>query len=151
LSEVSAARSPDQGKLDADARPYYQEHSGGALKGTAAKYGLHLLRLDSKSRVFERVRWPDDQPDAWHLPHDVDEDYCRQIVSEAHVRLASGHTKWVPRSKENHYLDCDVMQAAAAHLLNVVRIGEGARNAPSVAAPPGALHCNGVSASTMMK
>jgi phage terminase large subunit GpA-like protein len=56
------------------------------LKGTAAKYGLHLLRLDSdyfKSRVFERVRWPDEQPGAWHLPHDVDEDYCRQIVSDS--------------------------------------------------------------------
>ena len=36
------------------------------------------------------------------------------------------------RSKENHYLDCEAMQAAAAHLLNVVRIREGARSAPSV-------------------
>jgi phage terminase large subunit GpA-like protein len=104
-------------------------------KGTASKYGLNLLRLDSdffKSWVFERVRWPDDQPGAWHLPHDVDEDYCRQIVSEAHVRLASGRTKWVRRSKENHYLDCEAMQAAASHLLNVVRIREGVRNAPWV-------------------
>jgi hypothetical protein len=96
-----------------------------------------LLRLESdKSRVFERVRWPDDQPVAWHLPRDV-EDYCRQIVSEDRVRLASGRVRWVRRSKENHYLDCEAMQAAASHLLNVGRIREGARNAPAPPVAPG--------------
>jgi hypothetical protein len=47
------------------------------LKGTAAKYGLHFAAARLRQvEVFERVRWPDDQPGAWHLPHDVDEDYC---------------------------------------------------------------------------
>jgi phage terminase large subunit GpA-like protein len=94
-------------------------------KGAALKTGLTLLRLDSdyfKSRVFERIRWPSDQPGAWHLPHDASEDFCRQIVSEARVRLASGRVKWVRRSKENHYLDCEAMQCAAAHLINAGRI-----------------------------
>jgi hypothetical protein len=55
-----------------------------------------------------------------------------QIVSEAHVRLASGRVSGVRRLKENHYLDCEAMQAVASHLLNVLRIGEGVRNAPWV-------------------
>jgi phage terminase large subunit GpA-like protein len=95
-------------------------------QGTAAKTGLKLLRLDTdffKSWLFERIRRPQGQPGAWYLPHDVSEDYCRQVVSEARVRLASGRIKWVRRSRENHFLDCESMNAAGAHLLNVARIG----------------------------
>ena len=108
-------------------------------KGKAARVsGSNCYELDTdyfKSWVFERVRWPDSEPGAWHLPHDVDDDYCRQIVSEARVRLASGRIRWVRRSKENHFLDCEAMQAAASHLLNVGRIREGAHN-PMPMAPP---------------
>jgi phage terminase large subunit GpA-like protein len=98
-------------------------------KGVAKKAGLKLLRLDTdffKSWVFERIRRPQGQPGAWYLPHDVTEDYCRQVVSEARVRLASGRVKWVKRSRQNHYLDCESMNAAGAHLLNVARIQRGA-------------------------
>jgi phage terminase large subunit GpA-like protein len=105
-------------------------------QGTAAKAGLKLLRLDTdyfKSWLFERIRRPQGQPGAWYLPHDASEDYCRQVVSEARVRLASGRIKWVRRSRENHYLDCESMNAAGAHLLNVARIGAGA---PRPSSPP---------------
>jgi phage terminase large subunit GpA-like protein len=93
--------------------------------GSASKTGLKLLRLDTdffKSWLFERIRRPQGQPGAWYLPHDVSEDYCRQVVSEARVRLASGRVKWVRRSRENHYLDCESMNAAGAHLLNLARV-----------------------------
>jgi phage terminase large subunit GpA-like protein len=102
--------------------------------------GLKLLRLDTdffKSWLFERVRRPQGQPGAWYLPHDVTEDYCRQVVSEARLRLASGRVKWVRRSRQNHFLDCESMNAAGAHLLNVARIGAGARR-PAAPAPPAA-------------
>jgi phage terminase large subunit GpA-like protein len=109
-------------------------------KGKIAKYGLNLLRLDTdhwKSWVHERVRWPVDQPGAWYLPHDVTDDYCAQIVSEARIRLPSGRVQWVQRSKENHYLDCEAMQAAASHLLNAQRISsEGRASPPRPPAPP---------------
>ena len=107
-------------------------------QGTAAKAGLKLLRLDTdffKSWLFERIRRPQGQPGAWYLPHDASEDYCRQVVSEARVRLASGRIKWVRRSRENHYLDCESMNAAGAHLLNVARISAGAPR-PSPPPPP---------------
>jgi len=102
-------------------------------RGKTAKVGLELLRLDTdyfKSWVFERVRWPNDEPGAWHLPHDISDDYCRQIVSESRMRLASGRVRWVQRSKENHALDLESMQAAAAHLINAVRIRSHAKPAP---------------------
>jgi phage terminase large subunit GpA-like protein len=110
------------------------------MKGTAAKRGLELLRLDTdyfKARLFERIRWPNDQPGSWYLPRDISEDYARQVVSEACVRLASGRARWVRRSRVNHYLDCEAMQMAAAHFINAQRIPiEGAPPASPPAAPP---------------
>jgi phage terminase large subunit GpA-like protein len=110
------------------------------MKGTAAKRGLELLRLDTdyfKARLFERIRWPNDQPGSWYLPRDISEDYARQVVSEACMRLASGRVRWVRRSRVNHYLDCEAMQMAAAHFINAQRIPiEGAPPASPTAAPP---------------
>jgi phage terminase large subunit GpA-like protein len=102
-------------------------------KAKAAKYGLSVLRLDTdhwKSWLFERIRWPVNQPGAWYLPHDITDDYLKQIVSEARIRLPSGRHQWVQRAKENHYLDCEAMQAAASHLINAARIGDNVRHTP---------------------
>jgi hypothetical protein len=42
----SAPRSSDQGKLDADARPYHQEHAGGDIEGYVwSSLAAALLRL----------------------------------------------------------------------------------------------------------
>jgi phage terminase large subunit GpA-like protein len=98
--------------------------------GKAARYGLDLVRLDSdffKSWVHERVRWPDDQPGGWHLPADVTEAYCRQIVSEGRIKKPSGGYMWVQRSRENHFLDCEAMAYAAAYMLGVHRISDRAQ------------------------
>ncbi len=105
-------------------------------KGEGAKYGLMLYRLDTsvfKSEVHERIRRPDDQPGAWYLPEMSDsecEDYCRQIVSEVRVNLPSGRTQWTQISKDNHYLDCEAMQAAAAYSLNAERWSPRENTAP---------------------
>jgi phage terminase large subunit GpA-like protein len=108
-------------------------------RGAPAKTGLKLLRLDTdffKSWLFERIRRPQGQPGAWHLPHDISEDFCRQVVSEARVRLASGRVKWVRRSRHNHFLDCESMNAAGAHLLNVARITPAMTAQPLKTPPP---------------
>ncbi len=108
-------------------------------RGKTAKYGLELVRLDSdffKSWIHQRIRWPEDQPGGWHLSADATEDYCRQIVSEARARLASGGHKWVRRSKQNHYLDAEALAYAAAYMVGVQRI-PGPREIPKTAeAPP---------------
>lgn len=96
-----------------------------APSGGKSKYGLDLIRLDTdffKSWVHQRVRWPEDQPGAWHLHADAGEDYCRQIVSEARMRKPSGGVTWVSRSRDNHFLDCESMAYAAAYMLGVQRL-----------------------------
>jgi len=93
--------------------------------GRAAKYGLDLVRLDTdhwKSWVHERLRWPDDHVGGWHVFKGVDDDYCHQLVSEARLKQPTGRVEWVQRSRDNHFLDCEAMQAAAGYLLNVQRI-----------------------------
>ena len=64
------------------------------------------------------------------MPSDVEDRYCKQIVSEAKMRLASGKTRWVERSKENHFLDLEAMQIAAAEMLNVQRMSGAIRQPP---------------------
>lgn len=113
--------------------------------GKVAKYGLTLIRLDTdhwKSWVHERIRWPAGQPGAWYLHADTDDDYCRQIVSEARIKKPSGMATWVRRSRENHFLDCEAMAAAAGYMLQAHRIGDeppaerpAARQPPPSAAP----------------
>jgi len=86
---------------------------------------LDLVRLDTdhwKSWVHERLRWPDDHVGGWHVFRGIDDDYCHQIVSEARMKKPTGRVEWVQRSRDNHFFDCEAMQAAAGHLLNVQRI-----------------------------
>lgn len=94
--------------------------------GGTSKFGLELMHLDSdyfKGWVHERIRWPVTQPGAWFLNEETGEDYARQIVSEARLKTPSGKPQWVKRSRENHYLDCEALAAAAGYFLNVQRIG----------------------------
>ena len=93
--------------------------------GRGAKYGLDLVRLDTdhwKCWVHERLRWPQDRIGGWHIFRGIDDDYCHQLVSEARMKLPTGKVEWVQRSRDNHYLDCEAMQAACGYLLNVQRI-----------------------------
>lgn len=97
--------------------------------GGKAKYGLELLRINTdwcKLWVHERIRWPQDQPGAFHLPEDVNDEYCKQLVSESRLKKPSGRATWVRKRKDNHALDCEAMAYAGAYLLNVQRIPDGA-------------------------
>ncbi|WP_282187004.1 terminase gpA endonuclease subunit [Azospirillum sp. B21] len=92
-------------------------------KGKAAKWaGIMLHHLDSdffKSWVMARIDWPAGEPGGWHVPSDVTEAYCRQVVAETRVVKPSGAAVWVRQNKDNHYLDAEMMQAAAAELMQV--------------------------------
>jgi phage terminase large subunit GpA-like protein len=113
------------------------------LKGKALKYGIDLLMLDSgywKSWVHERLHGEKNQLGDWHLPLDVDDEYLKQIISESKTRLPSGKVVWVEHSPQNHYLDCEALQAAGAHILNTARIPPTAemmeRRPPFANSPP---------------
>ena len=105
--------------------------------GGASPYGLELVRLSTdwwKLWVHERIRWPVSEAGAWFLHEEVDEAYCRQIVSEARTKSPNGRPVWIARSRENHFLDCEAMAAAAAFMLGAHRIGVRMKERPATPA-----------------
>lgn len=89
--------------------------------GRKKKSGLKLYIVDAdgnKSRVHDRIEWAQDARGAWHLPSDIDEDYCRQIVAESRIGPA-GRQQWQREHEDNHYLDCEGQQEFLCALLNV--------------------------------
>lgn len=106
-------------------RPILASKIDVTINGKTFEKGLDLLRLDTdyfKSWVQQKVRWEGDMPGAWHLPADISEEYCRQIVSETRLKSPGGKVRWVKRYRENHFLDCEAMQAAAAMVLNLSKL-----------------------------
>lgn len=97
-------------------------------KGSARKFSLELLLVDTdwaKSSVHEHIKYPETALGAWLLPEDVEDAYCKAMVSEARIKTPSGKVQWLQISRENHFLDCEALNWAAGHLLNVQRIKEG--------------------------
>lgn len=106
--------------------------------GKAARFSVDLAALDSdffKSLVMSRVQTPVGRPGSWHLPHDISDLYCRHMVSEVR-ELKAGKPVWTPITRDNHYLDCEALAAAAGYLLNVQRIPEGVLRDWDETAPP---------------
>lgn len=134
---------------DTQAQPYRVAKIEVKKDGSRHKRSIELVHLSSdffKSLVMARLRTPVDQPGALLLPENVDEDYCRQLVSEARI-VVDGKPTWVRRQKDNHYLDAEAMVAAAAYAMNVHRVPEApdvpARepipaDGPAPKPPPGA-------------
>ena len=95
------------------------------VRGQRMRQGQQLWHVDTgyfKSLVHSRIDWPEDQPGAWHLPSDVPDDYCRQIIAESKIVLPSGKVTWKRHDRENHALDCEVYASAAAKILGIDRV-----------------------------
>lgn len=129
---------PTKGRATQD-KPIIRGGNDVTARGEIKKYGgLELLWLDTdhfKSWVHERLRWPSDVPGAWHLPADTTDDYCKQIVAEGRVRSPKGKPEWIARSRENHFLDCEALQAACGHMLSVHLLRGGDIEQPPLPAP----------------
>jgi phage terminase large subunit GpA-like protein len=113
------------------------------VPGNKLPVTLELVRLDTdfwKSRLHERLAWPEDQAGGFMLSADATDDYCRQLVSEVRKVTPTGRPQWVRISRRNHYLDVEAMNEAAGHLLAAQKIPVGARRtvegADHDAAPP---------------
>src|ERR1019366_9150610 len=110
--------------------------------GKTQRRGVALVHVDSgyfKGWVHGRIAWPSDQPGAWHLPADASDDYCTQITAESRIVKPNGKVIWVKHGP-NHYLDCEALAAAAAHMLRVhlIKSAPGAEKPsdPRGPAPP---------------
>lgn len=94
------------------------------VRGKTIKNGLQLWHVDTdyfKSWVYGRLNWDTTQPGAWHLPEDTTDDYCRQLVNESVVVSPNGKRTWKEHGA-NHYLDCEMLNASAAYMLQVHRL-----------------------------
>lgn len=107
---------------DTQDKPFRAAKIDVSHRGKIFKNGLDLWHLDTdyfKSWVHARLEWPKGQPGGWHLPSDATEDYCKQIVAEHRTVAPSGRVVWVKVRAENHYLDVEAGNAAAAHILRL--------------------------------
>ncbi len=119
---VLPAKGHDQG-----AKPVYLAKLDVNVRGEPQRRGVRLAHIDSsyfKSWIHGRIAWPQDQPGAWHLPIDVTDDYCAQLVSEQRIAKPNGAVAWVKTRTANHFLDAEVLATAAAHLLQVPLLRE---------------------------
>lgn len=110
---------PTKGRDTIDATPLQKskidigKHSGKRMAGGLAIY--HVNTDYFKRWVHERLERDPNLPGGWHLPEDANDDYCKQIVSEARVVKPSGKIVWVQIFRDNHFFDCEVLQVAAAY------------------------------------
>lgn len=125
--------SPTKGK-DVMSPPYRVSKIEVKPSGKKAAYSINLVWLSTdffKSLLVSRIRTPLDKPGAFYVHNETDEDYCKQVTSEARV-VVEGKPTWVRRSRHNHFLDCEALCMAAGYVLNVQRIPEGGdREAPA--------------------
>ncbi len=115
---------PAKGRANLD-KPYKAANVDVNVRGKVLKKGLqHWIHDDEigKSWVHSRIEWPSDQPGAWFLPSDIDEDYCKQIVSWQRITKPSGRTVWIRVRKDDHFLDAEVLAYLAARIRNVDRL-----------------------------
>jgi phage terminase large subunit GpA-like protein len=106
-------------KLD---KPFYASKIDVSYRGKIIKNGLDLWHLDTdyfKSWLYARLEWPHGAPGAWRLSKDADDDYCKQIVSEVRIVGPRGKVEWKKIRTDNHFLDVEAMNVAAAHILGV--------------------------------
>ncbi len=90
------------------------------------KNGVQLWHLNTdylKRFHYGLIRRPEDHPGRWHVYSEVDDDYCRQVVSEEMVEKTTGRFQWVAQGP-NHYLDCEVGALGAALSLQVGSLTE---------------------------
>lgn len=79
---------------------------------------LHLLNTDYyKTQIHERISRSKEILGGWHLPEDATDEYAKQIVAETRVETG-GKFVWQAHGA-NHYLDCEMMNWAAAELMQV--------------------------------
>lgn len=122
-----------KGSSNAMVRPLIQAKLEVNKDGGAEKYGLDLMRLDTdhwKSFVHERLGWETTKAGAWHTSTEAADDYFKQVVAETRV-ISEGKPKWLAIARDNHYLDCEAMAAAAAYLLNAQYLRGGDEDKPS--------------------
>ena len=93
-------------------KPLDKTPSGKPLHG-----GLQIISLDT-GKLKDVFWWRTSQAKeravgSAYLPEDIAEEYARQIMAEEKRRDRHGREEWHRIRKDNHLLDCEMMQMAA--------------------------------------
>jgi phage terminase large subunit GpA-like protein len=124
---------------DRTKRPFWMSKIDVSLRGRLIKGGVDLWNFDAdffKTWVHGRLEWPDDQPGGFHLHRAASDDYCQQLVAEQRVVKPSGAATWIRVRSDNHYLDCEAINALMAHILGVHSLPKNPRRDDGPATPP---------------
>lgn len=119
--------------------PYRMRSIDYSFGGTVVKGGVKLFSVHTdffKRWIHARVAWPNDEPGAWHIHAATDDGYCKQIVAEELLMSPDGQAKWIVKSRNNHYLDCEVNAVAAAFSINVHKLTKPADTKPAKTITP---------------
>lgn len=127
--QYSFIASPAKGRSTSGGRPYSVSKIDVKKDGSQKAFSIKLVMLDPdffKSLVHTRVKIKPGQPGAFYLHDEADEEYARQVLSETRM-VDPGAVKatWRRIRKDNHYLDCEALAAAAGYSMNVHSIPEG--------------------------
>jgi phage terminase large subunit GpA-like protein len=90
-------------------------------RGKAKRFGLKLWRLNTditKSWVHSRVKHSIHKEIIWHLPKDIDDEFCKQITAESRLIDPRGQAYW-HKHRANHFLDCAAMAWFGANQVEI--------------------------------
>lgn len=114
---------PTKGRNTIDATPLQRSKLDVATTtGRRLAGGLGIWHVNTdffKRWVHERIERDPELPGGFHLAEDTDDDYCKQLVSEARIVKPSGKILWQRIFKDNHYFDCEVLSVAGAYSLQL--------------------------------
>lgn len=121
--------TPTKGRDTIAGKPYSVNKIEVKPDGAKRPYSLELTHINSdffKGLVHSRVKTPIEQLGAFFLHQEADEEYARQVLSEVRINdPKNGKPVWAKLRKDNHFLDCEALAAAAGYALNVQQIPEG--------------------------
>lgn len=123
---------------DTQDKPYKASKIDISVGGRVIPSGLDLWHIDSdyfKTWVHSRLAWPRGASGAWHLPHDATDDYCQQLVAEHRAVNPSGRVQWIRIRRDNHYLDAEALNVAAAHILRLHALRQTLEETAQVVSP----------------
>lgn len=107
-------------------------------RGKTKRFGLKLWHINTdvvKSWVHAQVKHSARVEITWHLPRDIDDEYCKQIASESRLIDHRGVPYW-RKHRANHFFDCEALNWFAVNQIVILdERPENKKAAPASAAP----------------
>lgn len=114
------------------------------FKGSSTKTDILLFHFDDfyfKSFLHSKVKHGNAGTGAWHLPRNVTDEFCQQIVAEELITKATGGQMWSKVYRHNHYFDCEKLNEVAGYILNAQQLGKEEKSAGCSVIRPGLKTC----------